>query len=102
MLEGVLLSLVAGVVGIAIGTVGAPILSGLLLPSINPFGSTRAGFGTFGSSPGISGSISASASISPLMMLLALGAAVLLGAMGSLYPAWRASRTRPAEAMRYE
>jgi len=35
-------------------------------------------------------------------MLLALGAAILLGALGSLYPAWRASRTRPAEAMRYE
>jgi len=101
MLEGVLLSLVAGVVGIAIGTVGAPILSGLLLPSINSFGSSRGGFG-FDSNPGISGSISASASISPEMMLLALGAAVLLGALGSLYPAWRASRTRPAEAMRYE
>jgi lipoprotein-releasing system permease protein len=35
-------------------------------------------------------------------MLIALGAAVLLGTLGSLYPAWRASRTRPAEAMRYE
>ncbi len=44
MLEGVLLSLVAGLVGIAIGTVGAPVLTGLLLPHINPFGSS----GTFG------------------------------------------------------
>jgi len=35
-------------------------------------------------------------------MLIAIGAAVLLGALGSLYPAWRAARTRPAEAMRYE
>jgi putative ABC transport system permease protein len=101
MLEGMMLSSVAGVVGIAIGTVGAPILSGLLLPSINSFGSPRGGFG-FGTNPGISGSTSASASISPQMMLLALGAAVLLGALGSLYPAWRAARTRPAEAMRYE
>ena len=33
MLEGVLMSLMAGVVGVAIGIVGAPILSSLLLPS---------------------------------------------------------------------
>jgi len=108
MLEGVLLSLVAGVVGIAIGTVGAPFLSGLLLPHINLFGSSILGgafggsFPTTGTNAGISGSISASASISPQIMLLGIGAAALLGAVGSLYPAWRASRTRPAEAMRYE
>jgi putative ABC transport system permease protein len=34
--------------------------------------------------------------------LLAFGAAVVLGAIGSLYPAWRAARISPAEAMRYE
>jgi putative ABC transport system permease protein len=104
MLEGVLLSLVAGVVGIAIGTVGAPILSGLLLPHINLFGSSAFGgsSATVVTNPGTSGSISASASISPQIMLLGIGAAALLGAVGSLYPAWRASRTRPAEAMRYE
>jgi putative ABC transport system permease protein len=108
MLEGVLLSLVASLVGIAIGTVGAPVLTGLLLPHINPFGSssTFRTAGTnpaiFGSNPETSGSIGASASISPQLMLIAIGAAALLGAVGSLYPAWRASRTRPAEAMRYE
>jgi len=35
-------------------------------------------------------------------ILLAFGVAVLLGAFGSLYPAWRASRTSPMEALRYE
>jgi putative ABC transport system permease protein len=96
MLEGVLLSLIAGVVGIAIGSFAAPALSGLLLPAANQ--------GTFGR-----GFISitnreatASIAVTPQLMLIALGAAVLLGALGSLYPAWRASRTRPAEAMRYE
>jgi putative ABC transport system permease protein len=96
MLEGVLLSLIAGVVGIAIGSVAAPALSGLLLPAANQ--------GTFGR-----GFISmtnreatASIALTPQLMLIALGVAVLLGALGSLYPAWRASRTRPAEAMRYE
>jgi putative ABC transport system permease protein len=103
MLEGVILSLVAGVVGIGIGTVGAPILSGLLLPPANPSGSRNTGFPTSGFASAISlGSSTAAAVVTPTIMLLALGAAVLLGALGSLYPAWRASRTRPAEAMRYE
>jgi putative ABC transport system permease protein len=96
MLEGVLLSLIAGVVGIAIGSVGAPVLSGLLLPTVTQFG----GAGTFGRA---SASVSSVAiTVTPELMLIALGAAVLLGTLGSVYPAWRASRTRPAEAMRYE
>jgi putative ABC transport system permease protein len=111
ILEGILLSLVAGIVGIAIGSVGAPVLSGLLLPHItNPFGSgARFGAGGFnggpgaGGVPGVGGATATAAVVpSPQLMLLALGAAVVLGAVGSLYPAWRASRIRPAEAMRYE
>ena len=98
MLEGVLLSLMAGVVGIAIGSIAAPTLSSLLLPSVNPFG----GSVRLGATAGATNSSAATVAIDPQLMLLAFGAAVLLGALGSLYPAWRASRTRPAEAMRYE
>jgi putative ABC transport system permease protein len=101
MLEGILLSLVAGVVGIGIGYIGAPVLSGLLLPSVNLFGSSNR-FQFNSGQTAQTGSTAASASLTPELMLIALGAAVLLGAVGSLYPAWRASRTRPAEAMRYE
>jgi ABC-type antimicrobial peptide transport system permease subunit len=82
MLEGILLSLFAGIVGIAIGSFAAPQLSGLLL-HLNSRATT-------------------SVTLSPELMLLGLAGAVTLGALGSLYPAWRASRTRPAEAMRYE
>ena len=112
ILEGILLSLVAGIVGIAIGSVGAPALSGLLLPHItNPFSSSGGRFsgGDFSGArvvsgvPGVGGVTAAATAVpSPQLMLLALGAAVVLGALGSLYPAWRASRIRPAEAMRYE
>jgi putative ABC transport system permease protein len=98
MLEGVLLSLIAGVVGIAIASVAAPTLSSLLLPSVNPFG----GSVRLGANAGAPNSSVAAIAINPQLMLLAFGAAALLGALGSLYPAWRASRTRPAEAMRYE
>jgi ABC-type antimicrobial peptide transport system permease subunit len=111
MLEGILLSFVAGIVGIAIGSIGAPALSGILLPHIgNPFSPSSRSFGTGGFSvtrsggaPGVGiGTAVAAAAPSLQLMLIALGAAVVLGALGSLYPAWRASRTRPAEAMRYE
>ncbi|MCW4045894.1 MAG: FtsX-like permease family protein [Candidatus Bathyarchaeota archaeon] len=96
MLEGTLLSAIAGVVGIAIGSVAAPVLSGLLLPAASQ--------GTFGRgfAMGTNTQTTASIALTPELVLIALGAAVLLGAVGSLYPAWRASRTRPAEAMRYE
>ena len=99
MLEGVLLSLLAGVVGIAISAIAAPTLSGLLLPTASQLGAA----GTF--TRGITATntaTTASVVLTPELVLIALGAAVLLGALGSLYPAWRASRTRPAEAMKYE
>jgi ABC-type antimicrobial peptide transport system permease subunit len=96
MLEGVLLSLIAGVVGIAIGSVAAPALSGLLLPTVTQFG----GANVFGRP--VNTASTATVIVTPELMLIALGASALLGTMGSLYPAWRASRTRPAEAMRYE
>ena len=98
MLEGILLSVIAGAVGVAIGAVAAPYLSSHLLPAVGK---------TFGGAGGlvISGSTSPSTSaitVSPELMAIGFGAAVLLGAIGSLYPAWRAAKTRPAEAMRYE
>jgi len=111
ILEGILLCLVAGIVGIGIGSVAAPTLSGLLLPPLSsviggPFGSSGRSFGPGGTrfpvTRGASGVGGATAVLSPELMLLALGGAIALGALGSLYPAWRASRTRPAEAMRYE
>ena len=100
MLEGILISLIAGVAGIAIGSIGAPFLSSLLLPHISLFGGSSSRFGSV--NPGTTGSESVTAALSPQLMLLAFGVAVLLGALGSLYPAWRAARIRPAEAMRYE
>jgi putative ABC transport system permease protein len=97
MLEGILLSIIAGVVGIAIGTVAAPMLSSLLLPSVNLFGAQGAGFVRTAAS-----TTTAAVSVNPELILIAFGAAILLGAIGSLYPAWRAAKIRPAEAMKYE
>lgn len=98
MLEGILLSMIAGVVGIAIGLIAAPTLSALLLPSINLFGSSGGVGASFTRNVGLS----SAATLNPELILLAFGAAILLGTLGSLYPAWRAAKIRPAEAMKYE
>ena len=103
MAEGIVISFAAGLVGILIGIIGAPILSGFLLPHINLFGgSPQSSFRLGRQTTNVGSATVASAAPNLQIMLLALGLAVLLGALGSLYPAWRASRTRPAEAMRYE
>jgi putative ABC transport system permease protein len=103
MLEGILMSLMAGVVGIVIGIIGAPSLSSLLLPQVNLFPTQQRDF--TGQTQNLSAralSQSVSIALNPQLIMLAFGVAVLLGAVGSLYPAWRASRTSPMEALRYE
>lgn len=40
--------------------------------------------------------------LEPTLMLITLGMALLLGALGSLYPVLQAIRLKPAEALRYE
>jgi len=102
MLEGILMSLMAGVVGVVIGIVGAPLISSLLLPSVNLFSPQQQGFPRQTVNFGTAFSQSVTAAPDPQTLLLAFGVAALLGALGSLYPAWRASRTSPMEALRYE
>jgi putative ABC transport system permease protein len=38
----------------------------------------------------------------PDLFLLALAVALVTGVLGGLYPAWRATRMQPVEALRYE
>jgi putative ABC transport system permease protein len=102
MLEGILLSLMAGVVGVVIGIVGAPFISSLLLPNVNMFPTQGRSFS--GRTVNFGTALSQSATAAPDLqtVLLVFGIAALLGALGSLYPAWRAARTSPMEALRYE
>jgi putative ABC transport system permease protein len=100
LLEGIVLSTIAGLVGIAIGIFAAPTLSSLMLsPSsvaANSAVQTAGGIARF------LPSLTANATLTLPLILAGFGAAVALGAVGSLYPAWRAAKIRPAEAMRYE
>jgi putative ABC transport system permease protein len=103
LLEGIFMSLMAGVVGVAIGSVAAPTLSSLLLPHVTMFGTQRFAGSFLGPENfGVTASQTAAATLDPQLALLAFGVAVLLGAVGSLYPAWRAARTSPMEALKYE
>jgi putative ABC transport system permease protein len=97
MLEGILLSAIAGLVGIAIGTVGAPTLSSLLIPAASSLQTVGNGMAV---NSGIQSAITVS--VNPQLMLIVFAVALTLGTLGSLYPAWRAAKIRPAEAMRYE
>ena len=84
MTEGVIIGILGGLVGVCIAGAAAPMLANLLLLKQTQ---------TLGH---------VTATLNIHLALLVLGAAALLGALGSLYPAWTASRVRPVEALRHE
>ncbi len=77
--ESLLLSVIGGIVGIAIG-IGLVELVAMM--------------------PGIGGLFAGA--YRPSLFLQAMGVSLALGTVGGLYPAWRASRLSPMEALRYE
>ena len=79
LLESVTLSLLGGIVGIAAGAGFVKLLQ--MLPRARGF---------------IEGDMSIN------LTVLAITVALVLGALSGLYPAYRASRLQPSEALRYE
>lgn len=100
ILEGMLLSLIAAIVAILISVFTASTLANMLLPHAIESGSFGSQQISIGSNP--YGYTGVSVTITPEIMLFGLSTAILLGTLGSLYPALKAARTKPAEAMRYE
>jgi putative ABC transport system permease protein len=101
MLEGIIISAIAGLIGVAIGTIAAPVLSSALLQPITGNSPQTPFAGRQVSIPGLSLSVTAVIPGIGLLLLVFMGS-ILLGALGTLYPAWRASRTSPMEALRHE
>jgi putative ABC transport system permease protein len=81
ILEGIIIGFFGGIIGIVIAWLATPMISSALLPSSRAY---------------------ATSSPTPELILMILGLTIALGALGSLYPAWSASRKRPAEAMKDE
>jgi putative ABC transport system permease protein len=77
--ESIVLTLIAALVGIILGVVGVQIIFTFLITS-QSFGAV----------------------LTLETILKALGVALLVGVIGGLYPAYRASRLAPTEALRYE
>lgn len=82
--EGFIMSLIGGVIGIATGTIGAYLLSAKSFK----IGQTI--------------TIVASPSITPTLIGETVSLAILIGILGGLIPAYRASKIPPVEALRYE
>jgi len=75
---------------LALGAVGG--ICGILL-GLGLAGLLRLVPGTFGAIEPL---------YSPQLFVQAIVVAMLAGVVGGLYPAWRATRLRPVEALRYE
>jgi ABC-type antimicrobial peptide transport system permease subunit len=81
MIEGIVIGVIGGIVGIIIGIVGGPFLAEYLLPEAEVLATNV---------PDIN------------LILTTLVLTAILGAVGTIYPAWEASRKNPVEAMRHE
>jgi putative ABC transport system permease protein len=81
IVEAVVLCLVGGLLGIVFGQVLSQGFSALISNLINmPF----------------------HGSVSPILLVIAVGFSLIVGLTFGVYPAWRASRLDPVDALRYE
>ena len=81
IIEGMLIGFIGGILGIIISLIGGPFISEVLLPNSEIFST---------SAPDL------------ILILIAIIAAAVLGALGTIYPAWSSSRKNPVDAIRQE
>jgi putative ABC transport system permease protein len=82
--EGMLLSFVGGVFGILFGVFGSQAISALMFSS------------------GMGGGVAVIPIITIVSVAIAVGVSIIVGVLSSLYPALKAARMSPIEAVRYE
>ena len=89
--ESVIIGLIGAIVGIALGW-------GMALIVSRVFG--RGAF--FGGGGGGGGGLTITPILTPEVFVLALGFGIGVSVIFALYPAWRASKLKPVDALRYE
>ena len=93
--ESVIIGVIGAIIGIALGWVLANVVATVLGSGVISVG-PGAGAGTGG------GLLSITPVLTPLVFLGAFGFGVGVSVIFALYPAWRASKLKPVEALRYE
>jgi putative ABC transport system permease protein len=97
VLEGVTVTFIGCIIGAIVGIIAYPTLSDLLMPA-----STSTQSSTVPGAQTVQTLAAVSASPEIGMVLIAFMAVLAMGALGSIYPAWKASRIKPVEALRNE
>ncbi len=96
--ESVIIGLIGAVVGIGSGWV----LANIVVRIFSGSGDAGFGFGPGNQAGGGIGGLGITPVLTPTVLLGALGFGVGVSVVFALYPAWRASRLKPVEALRYE
>jgi len=84
LIEGLLISLIGGTIGILLGIIGA------------------SGMGAASGTDFMGGGVALTPVVTLISIILAVGVSVFVGMISSLYPAWKAAKMSPIEAVRYE
>jgi len=98
--EALGMSIIAAIIGALITYPLAQKVANLLVASPGGGFGFRGGGGFFGG--GVTRIAGISVAVSPEIFLYAIGIAVALAVVASIFPAWYISRVKPAEVLRYE
>jgi len=93
MSEAVIVGLMGAALGIASGWVLANVVARVF---------TGGGFMSAGNEAAAAGGMTITPVLTPTMILGAFAFGLLVSVIFALYPAWRASRLKPVDALRYE